>query len=141
MPIIPRTIGVHDLIEDVLASVGREGVTVDVGRDLQAFADPLVVERVLTNLVANALSYGAPPVVVRAEQRDRHLRIAVEDSGPGIPDELVPRVFESFERGGTGQGSGLGLAIARAYARAHGGDLVYDPVGRGARFELFVPTT
>src|SRR5207247_9395539 len=66
---------------------------------------------------------------------------SVEGSGPGIRDELVPRVFESFERGGTGQGSGLGLAIARAYARAHGGDLVYDPVGRGARFELFVPAT
>lgn len=141
VPIIPRTIGVHDLIEDVLAVVGREGVTVDVRPDLQAFADPLVLERVLSNLVANAFSHGEPPVVVRAEQRDRHLRIAVEDSGPGIPDELAPRIFESFERGGAGQGSGLGLAIARAYARAHGGDLVYDPVGRGARFELFLPTT
>src|SRR5262249_50155130 len=47
--------------------------------------------------------------------------------------------FERFAGGGEAAGGGLGLAIARAYARAHGGDLVYEPLGMGARFELIVP--
>jgi signal transduction histidine kinase len=141
IPIVPRHVSVHRIIEDVVEAVGREGVTVVVPHRLEAVADPLVVERVVTNLLANALSYGEPPVVVRAHQRDRHLRIAVEDAGPGVADELVPRLFERFERGGSGEGSGLGLAIARAYARAHGGDLIYDPDRRGARFELVLPTS
>jgi signal transduction histidine kinase len=76
---------------------------------------------------------------VRAEQRDRHLRIAVEDAGAGVPEELRARLFERFARGDGDRGSGLGLAIARAYARAHGGDLVYHEAQRGAHFELIVP--
>ena len=67
-------------------------------------------------------------------------RIAVEDAGPGVSPELVPRLFERFERGIDGQGTGLGLAIAKAYAQAHGGDLIYDPAGSGARFELILPS-
>ena len=74
-----------------------------------------------------------------AQQRDRHLRVAVEDSGPGVPKELEGRIFDRFARGGGETGHGLGLAIARAYAQAHGGDLVYDPRPGGARFELLIP--
>ena len=55
-----------------------------------------------------------------------------------MPEELVPRLFERFERG-SGEGTGLGLAIAKAYAQAHGGDLLYDPGAEGARFELVLP--
>jgi signal transduction histidine kinase len=68
-----------------------------------------------------------------------HVRIVVEDSGPGVPDELRPRLFERFARGDAAIGSGLGLSIARGYARAHGGDLVYEQSDRGARFELILP--
>ena len=78
---------------------------------------------------------------VHAVQRDRHLRLSVEDSGTGIPPELADRLFERFERGLEASGAGLGLAIAKAYAVAHGGDLVYDPGARGARFELVIPST
>jgi two-component system sensor histidine kinase MtrB len=67
--------------------------------------------------------------------------LSIEDGGEGVPTELVPRLFERFERGSVGQGSGLGLSIARAYARAHGGDLIYDPSGGGARFDLILPRT
>jgi two-component system sensor histidine kinase MtrB len=93
---------------------------------------------VVSNLIANAYHHGEPPVRVTAEQRDRHVRIAVVDHGGGVPEELLPRLFERFQRGESG-GTGLGLAIAKAYANAHGGDLVYDPSGRGARFELILP--
>jgi len=110
-----------------------------VEHDLAAVADRLVLDRVVSNLLVNAALYGRPPVVVAAEQRDRLLRIAVSDEGPGIPEELRPHLFDRFSRGENGSGSGLGLAIARSYARAHGGDIVYDAAAGGARFELILP--
>jgi signal transduction histidine kinase len=114
-------------------------VELDVPPDMAVVADPTVLDRVLSNLLTNAMRYGSPPIVVAAEQRDRHLRIAVEDGGTGVPDALRPRLFERFVHGDAASGSGLGLAIARAYARAHGGDLIYEPANGGARFELIVP--
>ncbi|HVU76381.1 MAG TPA: GAF domain-containing protein [Gaiellaceae bacterium] len=114
-------------------------VELRVPEDLAVVADPLVLDRVVSNLLLNARRYGRPPIVVDAEQRDRHLRVYVEDAGDGVPEDLRPRLFERFARAESSSGSGLGLAIARAYARAHGGDLVYHPTEHGACFELIVP--
>jgi signal transduction histidine kinase len=118
--------------------VQGDDVIVEVDPSLAVVADPLVIERVVSNLVANARQHGAPPVRIDAEQKDRHLRISVADCGDGIPEALVPRLFERFEHGG-GTGTGLGLAIAKAYANAHGGDLYYEPTQKGARFDLVIP--
>ncbi|TMM16818.1 MAG: GAF domain-containing protein [Actinobacteria bacterium] len=120
--------------------VQGDDVIVEVDPSLAVVADPLVIERVVSNLVANARQHGAPPVRIDAEQKDRHLRISVADCGAGIPEALVPRLFERFEHGG-GSGTGLGLAIAKAYANAHGGDLYYEPTKKGARFDLVIPRT
>jgi signal transduction histidine kinase len=120
--------------------VQGDDVIVEVDPSLAVVADPLVIERVVSNLVANARQHGAPPVRIDAEQKDRHLRISVADCGDGIPEALVPRLFERFEHGG-GSGTGLGLAIAKAYANAHGGDLYYEPTQKGARFDLVIPRT
>jgi signal transduction histidine kinase len=136
-----KSIGVHPrplVLERVLRDVAGGGTEVEVDPDLAVIADPLVIERVVSNLIANAYHHGEPPVRVTAEQRDRHVRIAVVDHGGGVPEELLPRLFERFQRGESG-GTGLGLAIAKAYANAHGGDLVYDPSGEGTRFELVLP--
>jgi len=114
-------------------------VRVDVPPDLAVIADPLVIDRVVSNLLANALRYGEPPIVVGAEQRDRHVRISVQDGGTGVPEDLRARLFDRFERGDDAHGTGLGLSIARTYARAHGGDLVYEPTEAGSRFELLLP--
>jgi signal transduction histidine kinase len=137
----PRPIVLRTVLEDIAHKTLPEDVSValDVPPDLAVVADPLVLDRVLSNLLINAAKYGREPIVVEAEQRDRHLRIAVEDSGAGVAESLVPRLFERFARGADAAGSGLGLAIARGYARAHGGDLVYVPQDGGARFELIVP--
>jgi len=135
----PRPIVLRSVVEEVAAATAPGDVTVDVPPDLAVVADPLVLERVLSNLIVNASRYGAPPVVVSADARDRHLYVRVEDHGPGVPPEVRPRLFERFERGVDAEGSGLGLAIAQAYARAHGGDLVYAPGDGGARFELILP--
>ena len=141
IPIEPQTIGLRALLSEVVAETTRdEDVRIDVAEGLEVHADRLALERIMGNLVGNALRYGAPPVVVRAHAMDTYLRVSVEDGGEGVPPELVPRLFERFERGTVGEGSGLGLSIAQAYARAHGGDLLYDRSERGgARFELILP--
>ena len=138
----PASLAVRPLLEEIAAATLGEGVTVTIKapHDLTAVADRMVLDRVVSNLLANAERHGAPPVTLTAEQRDGHLHVAVSDHGPGVPEELRPRLFDRFARGDDGRGSGLGLAIARAYARAHGGDIEYQPGNDGgARFELILP--
>ena len=109
-----------------------------------AIVDRNALDRIVTNLVTNAFRYGVPPVRVHAEQVDRHLRLSVEDGGTGVSPEFIPDLFERFTRSERSRtvagGTGLGLAIARSYARAHGGDLVYeDAEPHGACFRLVLP--
>ena len=143
----PERVGVRDRVLElvVAAAGGRVGeIEIAVEPDLEADVDASAFDRIVTNLVVNALRYGRPPVVVVAEQRDRHFRISVEDRGGGVPPEFVPQLFERFARSDASRahpsGSGLGLAIACSYAKAHGGDLLYEPAApHGARFELVLP--
>jgi two-component system sensor histidine kinase MtrB len=127
-----------EIASDVLAK--GAGVVFEVPEDLEVVADPRVLDRVVSNLLSNAMRYGAEPIRLSAELGDNHFRITVEDSGPGVSEELRPRLFERFARiDSANVGSGLGLAIARAYAHAHGGELVYEPGKTGARFVLIIP--
>jgi two-component system, OmpR family, sensor histidine kinase MtrB len=143
----PERLRLRPKIEELVRTVvpAREGkVEINVPPDLEAALDPVALDRMLSNLIANALRHGEPPVTVVAAQRDTHLRLTVEDRGQGVRREFVPRLFDRFARGpesdGGAENSGLGLAIAQAYARAHGGDIVYEPaVPHGARFELVIP--
>ena len=145
--VAPVPVRLRPRIEELVSiAAGARGdaVTVAVASDLEAVVDPSALDRMLSNLVANALRYGEPPVTVTATRRDTHLRLAVEDRGEGVRREFVPRLFDRFTRSSEAQartdGSGLGLAIARAYARAHGGDIVYEPaMPHGARFEVVLP--
>src|SRR5581483_7066426 len=124
----PRPVVLGRVLAEIAAQIlPDDALQLDVPPDLAAVVDPLVLDRVISNLLLNASRHGRPPIVLAAEQSDSHLRIAVEDAGPGVPDELQARLFDRFARGEAGGGSGLGLAIARAYAQAHGGDLVYSP--------------
>jgi len=87
-----------------------------------------------------AARYGAPPIRIEAQQRDRHLRVAVEDGGPGMPEELEGRIFDRFARGRGQTGTGLGLAIARGFAEANGGRLWAESrPGQGACFAIALP--
>jgi signal transduction histidine kinase len=145
--IAPEPVQVRSRVEEILHTVAgdRSGdVSVNVSSDLQAIVDPNAFERIVSNLVVNAIRHGDLPITVSAEQRDRHFRLAVEDRGDGVPREFVPRLFERFSRSRGGhrhvEGAGLGLAIAQSYAHAHGGELLYaDAEPRGARFELVLP--
>jgi signal transduction histidine kinase len=143
--ITPERINLRDRIEEIVASVAaerRDDVRISVDPELEAPADPGALDRIVGNLVANALRYGSPPVSVDAVHHDRHLRVFVEDRGDGVPPQFVPELFERFTRSGRERvgGTGLGLAIARSYARAHDGDLVYEEAEpHGARFQLVLP--
>src|SRR5215203_285514 len=138
----PRPLTVRELVEHVVDSVAagrRDDVELDVDENMRTEADAVARDRILGNVVTNALRHGRPPVRVSAHRADGDVHLAVEDAGDGVPPNLVPRLFERFERGGEGQGSGLGLAIAQSYAKAHGIELVYVESGGGARFELVLP--
>jgi signal transduction histidine kinase len=147
VPIQPVPISVRAEVEELVTTSAGDRLTeieIAIPYDLEAVVDRTVFDRVISNLVTNALRHGASPVLVTAEHNDRHFRLAVADRGDGVPPRFVDDLFERFSRSdearARGLGSGLGLAIARSYARAHGGDLVYEPAQpHGARFEFVVP--
>jgi signal transduction histidine kinase len=144
--IVPEPVHVRSEVEEIVSTAvaDPESVVIDVPNDAVAVVDRNVLDRIISNLVTNAFRYGEPPVRVYAERSDNHLRVYVEDSGKGVAPEFVPNLFERFTRSegsrASATGTGLGLAIARSYARAHGGDLVYeDAVPHGARFNVILP--
>lgn len=145
--IAPERFHVRARVEElVVSAVGVSAGRVEVAIDpeLEADADPVAFDRIVSNLVTNALRYGLPPIVVDARQSDQHFRLSVEDRGAGVPAAFVPELFERFTRSSDARdraaGTGLGLAIARSYAHAHRGDLIYEPAQpSGARFQLVLP--
>jgi signal transduction histidine kinase len=143
----PQRFPVRYRVEEIVRMAAGERareVTVEVPSDLEATVDPSAFDRILSNLVTNALRYGKPPVTVYAEHSDGRLKVAVEDRGDGVSPEFVPSLFERFSRSESarpkGPGTGLGLAIALSYAEAHQGKLRYrQAVPHGARFEVVLP--
>ena len=107
--------------------------------------DASQLQRVIVNLLENARKFSPPeaPVQVDVSATPRLVRIAVQDSGPGVPEEEAERIFEPFYRSPSRReapGSGLGLAIARGLAEANGCRLaVARPAAGGSRFTLEVP--
>jgi signal transduction histidine kinase len=147
IPLNPEPIALKAELEQIVRAnaLGSEHfVEIDVPESAAVVADRAVLERVVGNLVTNAVRHGEPPVRIVVRQHDTHLRVSIQDSGQGIDPEFVPNLFDRFQRSDaarqTGTGAGLGLSIARLYARAHGGDLVYEPDAEGARFDLVLPT-
>jgi two-component system, OmpR family, phosphate regulon sensor histidine kinase PhoR len=105
--------------------------------------DERAVEIAVTNLIDNALKYGAEGRWVGVEVRrwkKRYLVVVVSDRGPGIPEVERDRIFERFVRAdptSKTRGSGIGLALVQAVARAHGGKVWVEPnTPRGSRFHL-----
>lgn len=114
--------------------------------DVVVVADKRRLERVMANLIENAETYGGGVVRVSIEHGDGCVRVAVEDAGPGVPDDERRRIFERFVRGraagrrSSGHGTGLGLALVAEHVRLHGGRVwVEDRSGGGARFVVELP--
>jgi signal transduction histidine kinase len=111
--------------------------------------DPVRIEQVISNLVTNALRYTPEKgsIILLLERSLGAVLLSIRDSGPGIPAEVLPHIFERFYRAGHSRsreegGTGIGLAIARHLAEAHGGKLTASnhPQG-GAVFTLRLPET
>jgi two-component system sensor histidine kinase KdpD len=134
----------QDLVDEVITRLGaRDRVSVEGERPLVE-VDPAQVERVLANLIENALKFSSPgePVGVRITATRSEAILRVVDHGPGVPEQELERVFEPFyRRGDAGRsGAGLGLAIARGFAEANGGRVWAESrPGQGATFALALP--
>ncbi|MER6430923.1 HAMP domain-containing sensor histidine kinase [Streptomyces sp900105245] len=109
-------------------------------------ADAARVQQVLVNLLGNARKHTPPgtTVIARVQRRGTWMCVDVEDNGPGIPDELLPHVFERFARGDSARSratgsTGLGLAIVQAVAAAHGGAVTVDSVPGRTVFTVHLP--
>jgi len=106
-------------------------------KGLYAYATPGSAAQVIATLLDNALGHGAGAVTIRTSQTPRSVVIEVRDEGKGVPQELVPRIFERSVSGAPG-GTGLGLSLARTVAAADGGQVVLVRP-RPAVFALFLP--
>jgi two-component system OmpR family sensor kinase/two-component system sensor histidine kinase BaeS len=143
----PTDLGVllGDAARALASEAAAQGVTVQVddATDLPLLdLDPLRIREVVTNLIANAIRHGGAgaAVFVGTERRSDDVVVRVRDTGPGIPADERPRVFDRFHKGPRSLGSGLGLAIARNLVVAHGGEIaVESEVGRGTTVTFTLP--
>ncbi|MBW8795862.1 MAG: HAMP domain-containing histidine kinase [Streptomyces sp.] len=140
-----------DIADQITACIDArawlDAVELDAERGIHARLDPRRLDVILANLIGNALKHGGSPVrvSVRMEQEEGgDLVIAVRDHGPGIPEDVLPHVFDRFYKASASrprsEGSGLGLSIATENARIHGGSITAanSPEG-GAVFTLRLP--
>jgi signal transduction histidine kinase len=139
------------LVQDVVGSFSGEAAERKVTVRFEAPADlplvsidPLRIREVLVNLLSNAFRHtpGGGAISIAAESRARDILVSVADSGPGIPGDELPKVFERFYKGQTSRGSGLGLTIARNLVAAHGGEIrAENRPGSGAILTFTLPVS
>jgi signal transduction histidine kinase len=142
-PIVETVIGLTRTL------VGKKPVTVvnKVPVDLAAvYGDSNRIQQILFNLVGNALKFTeAGSVTIEGAQTDNDVSLSVTDTGIGISEDALGRIFESFEQGDGSTarkygGTGLGLAVTRQLIEAHGGEIfVESKVGEGSRFTVTLP--
>ena len=142
-----------DIADQITACIDArawlDAVDLDAERGIVAPLDPRRLDVILANLIGNALKHGGSPVRVSVRTEDDELVIAVRDHGPGIPEEVLPHVFDRFYKASASRpksdGSGLGLSIAMENALIHGGSITAaNSVGEdgtvdGAVFVLRLP--
>jgi two-component system sensor histidine kinase KdpD len=148
LALAPEPVDLADVAAAAVRAVGpaARDVAISVPDDVpDAVADPVLLERAVANLVANALRFSPPgrPPQVRASARDGRVELRVVDGGPGVPREDWDRIFLPFQRLGdtdAGAGVGLGLALSRGLVEAMGGTLVPDATpGGGLTMTVTLP--
>jgi len=147
VPVKPVALNVMKRFEE-MAVRKNQAVKVSIADDLLALMDALQVERVLLNLLHNAIKFCPAncEIMMRGyRQDDEQVLLEVVDNGPGVSGEDLPRVFERFYRGDRAratQGTGLGLAVAKHIIEAHGGKIWVESdgtPGHGSAFRFTLP--
>ncbi|MGR8008688.1 ATP-binding protein [Streptomyces hypolithicus] len=137
-----------DVADQVTACIDArawlDAVDLDAERGIVARLDPRRLDVILANLIGNALKHGGSPVRVSVRPVGDELIIEVADHGPGIPEDVLPHVFDRFYKASASrprsEGSGLGLSIAMENAHIHGGDITAaNAEDGGAVFVLRLP--
>ncbi|WP_336203752.1 sensor histidine kinase KdpD [Nonomuraea sp. LPB2021202275-12-8] len=134
-----QPIALEEVVPRAIDDLGplRDRIEGDISTELpEILADPVLLERVLVNLMSNAVRYSPPDktVLITASWHGDHMEIRVMDRGPGIPPEAHDRVFQPFQRLGdrdNHSGVGLGLALSRGLTEAMGGTLVPEETPGG----------
>ena len=137
---------IDDAIEELRPQVESKGLDFKVDAPITlptVRVDRTQVERVLTNLVVNAIRYTQQGEIrISAQPRGNAVAVSVSDTGSGIPQEYLPHIFDKFVQvpGATTGGAGLGLAISRLIVEAHGGQIsVQSERGKGSTFTFTLP--
>ena len=142
-----RRVRLHDIasaaataLEDLARERGASIRVDSAAPGPELYADPVRIEQVLVNLLRNALQAGATTVAVAWDERVDGVEVRIEDDGPGIPEQLRPRLFEPFfTTKAVGEGTGLGLAVAHGIITEHGGSIAVEASDQGgARFRLLL---
>jgi signal transduction histidine kinase len=150
-------VDVQKVIDEVLLVLARDpqkdgiALRVQVQPSMIVYGDPVQLEQVMLNLLINArhamLGKGGS-LTVKAHKLDEtsELRIQVSDTGPGIPEKLLPKIFQPFfttkgtAKKGEAKGTGLGLAICKEIVEHHKGRIeVISEVGKGTTFNIYLP--
>ncbi len=148
-----RRIALDELLEDLVDLCRDQAEQVQISLksqltpDIEINGDPSQMQRLFTNLLANALQYTLPggTIVVSLQKLGNRALVAVQDTGIGIAPEQLPYIFDRFWRADQARrqdkdGSGLGLAIAKTIAQRHRGDITaQSQLGQGSRFQVKLP--
>ena len=150
--VVPRSISLAEIVEHVTDSfsplVSNHRLVVEADPEVEAWVDPIAVERILANLLSNAGKYAPPEttVTVTVTRHGDRARLSVADQGPGIPETERRRVFVRFYRLDNAatirtHGAGIGLAILHDFASRSGADVtIEDAPGGGALVHVDFPT-
>jgi signal transduction histidine kinase len=134
----------RETVERAVSTVDRNRVSVEIRSDCAVRADRYRLERVIANLISNALKYSAALVHVTLDEIDGRARVTVVDQGRGLSPEQISTVFDRYRRVANTRGRegyGLGLYISRKIIDAHSGKIgVASVVGQGSQFFFEIDT-
>jgi signal transduction histidine kinase len=150
-----REVNVQELVDETLLVMARDpkkdgiALRVQIQPDLKVHGDVVQLEQVLLNLLINArqaMLGKSGSLTIKAQQVDLEARIQVIDTGPGIPEKLISKIFQPFfttkgtAKKGETRGTGLGLAICKDIVEHHKGRIeVTSDVGKGTTFSIYLP--
>ena len=134
---------ITQIVEEIRMASPNQAIELDLGLDEPVTCDAPRVAQAVSNLLSNAIRHGTAgaPITVRGAISERELELSVTNRGEAVPDEMIQKLFQPFQRGlaAKGEGLGLGLYIASSIASAHGGHLDMTCVDGATTVTLKLP--